>query len=161
MNQKGDLKMNFKSIDEILNFAIDREKEAVEFYTELSKKESFAAVKETFQNFAREEQKHVNLIQDISGNKEIIDNYEFRKVADLKISDYMVDKEYEDGMPMQEVLRIAMKREEHSVKLYKELAEHADDSEFIRVFNLLAQEEAEHKLALETMYDDYLADQDN
>lgn len=153
--------MNFKSIEEILNFAIDREKEAVEFYTELSNKESFAAVKETFRNFAKEEQKHVNLIQDIAGNKEMIDNYEFKKVADLKISDYMVDKEYEEGMPMQEVLRIAMKREEHSVKLYKELAEHADDAEFIRVFNLLAQEEAEHKLALETMYDDYLADQDN
>ena len=31
--------MNFKSIDEILGFAIEKEKEAVAFYTDLSKKQ--------------------------------------------------------------------------------------------------------------------------
>ncbi len=150
--------MNFKSVDEILNFAINNEKEAVAFYKELSKKETFSAAKETFKKFAAEEQKHVDLISDIKGNKAKIDSYELKKITDLKISDYMVEKKYEPSMIMSDILRIAMKREEKSVKLYNELAAQSREPQVVKVFQMLAQEEAQHKLALETMYDDYLAD---
>ena len=153
--------MNFGSVDEILNFAIDREKEAVEFYTSLAKEATRASLKETFENFAKEEEKHVALLSDIAGNKEKIDAYEFKTITDLKISDYMVEKEYEEGMPMPEILKLAMKREEKAVKLYQTLADQTDNEEAKKVFMILVQEESKHKLALESMYDDYLADQDN
>lgn len=154
--QEG-IKMNFGSVDEILTFAINNEKEAVAFYTELSEKESFSAAKETFKSFAKEEQKHVELISDIKGNKDKINSYELKKITDLKISDYMVEKEYEPNMIMSDILRIAMKREEKSVKLYNELEGQSSDPQVIKVFKMLAQEEAQHKLALESLYDDYLA----
>ncbi|THB81823.1 MAG: rubrerythrin [Desulfobacteraceae bacterium] len=150
--------MNFGSVDEILQFAVDREKEAVEFYTGLSEKETFSAAKETFINFAKEEQKHVDLISDIKGNQDKIDSYELKEITDLKISDYMVEKEYEPGMIMSDILRIAMKKEEAAVKLYNELASQSGDAQVEKVFKMLAQEEAQHKLFLESMYDDYLAD---
>jgi len=153
--------MEFGSVDEILAFATDREKEAVEFYESLAKKATRASLKETFVNFAREEEKHVTLLTDISGNKEKIDAYKFKKIADLKISDYMLEKEYEEGMPMPEILKLAMKREEIAVKLYTDLAGQTDHEDAKKVFMILVQEEAKHKLGLETMYDDYLADQDN
>ncbi|MCP4671676.1 MAG: rubrerythrin, partial [Desulfobacula sp.] len=102
--------MKFGSVDEILNFAIDREKEAVEFYASLADQATRASLKETFVNFSKEEEKHVALLSDISSNKEKIDAYEFKKIADLKISDYMVEKEYEEGMPMPEILKVAMKK---------------------------------------------------
>ncbi len=153
--------MEFKSIDEILEFAIDREKEAVEFYTSLAKEATRASLKATFERFAQEEQKHVSLLSDISGNKEKIDSYEFKPVTDLKISDYLVETEYEEGMPMPEILKLAMKREEKAVKLYSSLENQTDLEEAKKVFQILVQEESKHKLALETMYDDYLADQDN
>jgi rubrerythrin len=153
--------MNFGSVDEILAFATDREKEAVEFYVSLAKQATRVSLKETFENFAKEEEKHVSLLSDIAGNKEKIDTYEFKKVTDLKISDYMVEKEYEEGMPMSEILKLAMKREEVAVKLYTDLAGQTDNADAKKVFLILVQEEAKHKLGLETMYDDYLADQDN
>lgn len=153
--------MNFGSVDEILNFAIDKENEAVAFYLELAEDATREALKETFVRFSKEEEKHAALLSEISGNKEKIDAYEFKPIPDLKISDYMVEKEYERGMPMPEILKIAMKREEKAVKLYQTLADQTDKADAKKVFEMLVQEEAKHKLALESMYDDYLAEQDN
>ncbi|MDQ1285190.1 MAG: hypothetical protein QG663_598, partial [Thermodesulfobacteriota bacterium] len=96
--------MNFKSVDEILQFAIDREKEAVKFYASLGQEAPSEALKQTFIDFSKEEQKHVTLLSDISGNKAMIDSYELKKIPDLKISNYMVDTKYEKGMPMPDVL---------------------------------------------------------
>lgn len=150
--------MNFKSVDEILEFAIDREKEAVEFYASLGKEASSEALKKTFIDFSKEEGKHVALLSDISGNKAMIDSYELKKIPDLKISDYMVETAYEKGMPMPEILKLAMKREEKSVKLYSLLANQTDNADAKKLFQILVQEESKHKLGLESMYDDYLAD---
>ncbi|CCK79889.1 MULTISPECIES: ferritin family protein [Desulfobacula] len=153
--------MEFGSVDEILSFAIDKEKEAVEFYLSLAKEATRASLKETFERFAKEEEKHAALLSDISGNKKKMDSYEFKKITDLKISDYLVETEYEEGMPMPEILKIAMKREEKAVKLYSMLSDQSDNEDAKKVFMILVQEESKHKLALESMYDDYLADQDN
>jgi rubrerythrin len=153
--------MEFGSIDEILEFAIKGEKEAVEFYSSLAKQATRTALKEIFERFAKEEENHVALLTDMSGNKEKIDSYEFKEITDLKISDYMVEVKYEEGMPMPEILKIAMKREEKAVKLYSMLADQTDNEKAKKVFMILVQEESKHKLALESMYDDYLADQDN
>lgn len=97
----------------------------------------------------------------MSANKKQIGSYEFKEVTDLKISDYMAGVEYEKGMPMPEILKVAMKREEKAVKLYTMLAGQTDKDDAKKVFMILVQEESKHKLALESMYDDYLADQDN
>jgi rubrerythrin len=153
--------MKFGSIDEILEFAINTEKEAVAFYTSLAKETTQNSLKEIFEAFAGEEEKHAALISDMAGNKEKIESYEFKKVTDLKISDYMAEVEYKQGMPMPEILKVAMKREEKAVKLYSMLADQTDHADAKKVFMILVQEESKHKLALESMYDDYLADQDN
>jgi rubrerythrin len=52
-----------------------------------------------------------------------------------------------------------MKREEKSLQLYNELASKADKSEFVNLFKILSQEEAKHKNILETIYDDFMAEQ--
>ncbi|MCP3943942.1 MAG: ferritin family protein [Desulfobacteraceae bacterium] len=153
--------MKFGSVDEILTFATDREKEAVEFYATLARQATHASLKEIFESFSKEEEKHVSLLTDMSGSKEKIDAYEFKKITDLKISDYMLEKEYEEGMPMPEILKLAMKREEVAVKLYTDLAEQTDHEGAKKVFLILVQEESKHKFGLESMYDDYLADQDS
>lgn len=153
--------MSFKSTDDILAYAIDKEKEAVAFYKGLSTKDNFASVKETFLNFAGEEQKHVELLQGMVDNKSTIQNYEIKSIPDLKISDYLVDIEYEEGMFMNDIIRLAMKREEQAVKLYKDLASRSENPEVTKIFQILIQEESKHKLALESMYDDFLADNEN
>lgn len=151
--------MNFNSIEEVLDYAIGKEKEAVEFYEGLSKRETFQAIKETFADFAKEEEKHVVLLENFSENKEQIRAYKFEWIPDMKRSDYMVDIVYQEDMVFDDVLRLAMKREEKALKLYNELAEKVDDEDMIKMFKILSQEEAKHKRALETIYDDHMAEQ--
>ena len=153
--------MQFKSLDEILGFAIEKEKEAVTFYNDLSKKETLSALTKTFKELAQEEAKHVKLLTNISMNKDVINSYELKKIPDLKISDYLVAMEYSEGMVMQDILILAMKREEMAVKLYTQMALGAGDEESVKLFKLLAQEEAKHKLTFEVLYDDSLAGQGN
>lgn len=153
--------MNFKSIDEILVFAIDKEKEAVAFYTDLSKKQTADALTLTFRELAQEEARHVKLLTNISKNTSAIKAYELEKVPNLKISDYLVEMEYSENMVMQDILILAMKREEMAVKLYSQLALGSTDDESVKLFKLLAQEEAKHKLTFEKIYDDDLAGQGN
>ncbi len=153
--------MNFKSIDEILVFAIDKEKEAVAFYTDLSKKQTTDALTLTFRELAQEEAKHVKLLTSISKNTSVIKSYALKKIPNLKISNYLVEMEYSEGMVMQDILILAMKREEMSVNLYTQLAMGSADEESAKLFKLLVQEESKHKLTFEKLYDDDLACQGN
>ena len=67
--------------------------------------------------------------------------------------------EYEKGMQYADILRFAMKREEKALKLYNEMQTKTQDKDYIRLFKILAQEEAKHKQFLEVLYDDYMAEQ--
>jgi rubrerythrin len=60
-------------------------------------------------------------------------------------------------MPYNEILLLAMKREEKALRLYNQFLEQADTDEAKKLFKVLCQEEAKHKLALESKYDDYMA----
>ena len=83
--------------------------------------------------------------------------YQLKWITDIKRSDYVVDLEYQKGMAYNEILMLAMKREEKALKLYNDFLDQADTEEGKKLFKILCQEEAKHKLALETMYDDYMA----
>lgn len=147
--------MQFESFEQIMEYAIGKEKEAAEFYEDLSRREDFAPNKETLEGFSKEERKHQAMLENFS--KENVAHYKVEKIPDLKRSDYLVDLEYEPGMSYADLLRLAMKREEKAMKFYNDFGENTDTADHKSLFDFLAQEEAKHKLTLETMYDDYMA----
>ena len=49
-----------------------------------------------------------------------------------------------------------MKREEKAQQLYSDMGTRTGDPEIKKLFAMLAQEEAKHKLRLETEYDEYV-----
>jgi rubrerythrin len=150
--------MNFNNLKEIIEFAIEREKEAVSFYEDASARQEYSDARKMFKDFANEERKHRALLEGfLKGEKTIVD-YQFKWIPDMKRSIYLVDIPYEKGMPYADILRLAMKREEKSLDLYNKLALEIDDKEMKQIFKVLCQEEAKHKLALETLYDDYMAE---
>ena len=151
--------MNFDSIEDIINFASQKEQEAVKFYIDLSQQEPFQTQKELLVDFAKQEQKHYELLQNFLENRSVLDSYTFKWIPDLKRSDYIVDIEYSKGMSYRELLMLAMKREEKALKLYNDLLVKIDIDEFKKLFKTLSQEEAKHKNILETIYDDHMAEQ--
>jgi rubrerythrin len=148
--------MKFDSFEAIMTYAIEKEIEAANFYEEISKKEKFSGAKETFKSFAAEERRHEQLIRGFT--RDNVEHYKVEKVPDLKRSDYLVDLEYTPGMSYADVLRLAMKREEKAHSFYSDFAAGAGDPSHKKLFEVLAQEEAKHKLKLETFLDDYLAE---
>ncbi len=152
--------MSFKSFEEIVHFAMDKEKEAVEFYSGLAKDALFSGAKDTLQGFAAEEQKHYDMLANLGSAGTALADYKFEWIPDIKRSNYLVEVDEDPkDMGYVELLRLAMKREEKALKLYNELLERAEKDDLKKVFKMLCQEEAKHKLTLETMYDDYMAEQ--
>jgi rubrerythrin len=151
--------MKFTSLKEIIDFAVEKEKEAQHFYETVSEEESMAGSKEMLIEFAKEEQKHLTLLENMGkkGIAESLSGYTFKWITDIKRSDFVVETEYQKGMAYNDLLLVAMKREEKALHLYNTLLEKAENSDQKTVFKMLCQEEAKHKLALETLYDDYMA----
>jgi len=86
-------------------------------------------------------------------------DYQLKWIKDIKRSDYVLDLEYRKGMAYNEILMLAMKREEKALKLYNDFLKQADTPEAQKVFKMLCQEEAKHKNILDTIFDDHMARQ--
>ena len=80
------------------------------------------------------------------------------KVPDLKISDYLVELNFFPSMKYQEVMILAMKNEEKSMKFYSAWSEKAIEADHKKMFAHLAEEEAKHKYRLESIYDQEILD---
>lgn len=150
--------MNWSNFEEAIDFAIEREAGAIAFYEGASKVAKRPEAKAMFEELAAEERKHRKLLEGI--NKKAVSKYTIKNIPDLKISDYLVDMEFSSDMQYNEILILAMKREQKSIQLYKDLESKSDDPEVKKLFQTLAQEEAKHKLRLETEYDEYILTQD-
>jgi rubrerythrin len=144
----------FNSMDDILEFAIDQEQRAIDFYSELSKNARSDEMKEVFLEFAGEEMKHKQRLTKI--REEGVFTMPQQQVTDLKISDYVVSAEPKPDMSYEEALVIAMKREKSAFKLYMKLSERAPNNDLKNVFLSLAQEESKHKLRFELEYDEFV-----
>lgn len=143
---------NFQSIDEVLNFAIQSEQEAIDFYSELANFASNSETKKIFLEFVEEEMQHKSKLLKIK--HEGIYEVEEKKVMDLKISDYLIPVKANSDMSYEDALVVVMRKEKAAFKLYSKLAERAPNDSLRKIFTLLAQEEANHKLHFETEYDE-------
>ncbi|QTA82143.1 Ferritin-like domain-containing protein [Desulfonema limicola] len=152
--------MDFKELKDVINFAMEKEQEAADFYMDAGRQESFSGSKAMLKDFAQEELKHKNLLQDLLDNKvdTSVQSYQLKWITDIKRSDFIDEVEYKPGMGYRDMLMLAMKREENALKLYNEMLSNSEDENVKKLFKILCQEEAKHKLALETMYDDYMAE---
>jgi len=144
----------FKSVDDILVFAIDEEQKAVDFYSKLASNARSEEMKEVFTEFAEEEIKHKTRLTKI--REEGVFDMPKESVHDLKISDYVVNVKPTPEMTYEEALIVAMKKEKAAFKLYTNLAGKAPNEYLKDVFLSLAAEESKHKLRFEVEYDDYV-----
>jgi rubrerythrin len=140
----------FGSIDEVLEFAIDREIEANQLYTDLAQRTENTAMHKVFEDFAKEELGHKAKLEAMKVNRTTVPA---GKVTDLKIADYVVDVEPKLDMNYQDALILAMKKEKASFHLYTDLADVVENQTQKEAFLSLAQEEARHKLRFEIEYD--------
>ena len=154
--------MEKSQLDEIIDFAIQREKEAVLFYRELQESFLFTEKKKLIRSFEMMEEGHIRVLEQIKNQIEqkSIESIVVPEVENLRISDYIVEQNTGGEMEYQDILISAMKREEQSFSLYTDLAESSIDADIKRLLLKLASEEAQHKLFFERIYDDEILSQD-
>jgi rubrerythrin len=124
----------------------------MDFYDKASKMVKHSGTKDLFLDFMKQEEGHKRKLEEAEVGKIALGKIE--KIPNLKISDYMVETELKPDISYGDILRIAMKREERSVKLYTDLNEKNQDENLRNLFTFLIQEESKHKYYIEKLYDD-------
>ena len=146
---------SFSSLEDILDFAINLEQQAVDFYVKLAPRMSHPRLRGLFLNFSREEERHkVKLMEVRHTGKKLTGST--KEVEQLHIADFVPAIEPTAEMDEKDALLLAMNEEKAAFRIYKTLAEKTNNDAFKKVFEILAQEEAKHKLFFETTYEDYI-----
>ena len=106
--------MDFDNLGALIAFAIEKEKEAADFYEENSEAEMMSGKRQMLKEFAAEERKHQRMLEDYlaTGIAEKIEEYRFEWITDIKRSDYVDAIEYKPGMAYNEILAIQYREKE-------------------------------------------------
>ncbi len=146
--------MELSNFQEVVTFAIRKEADAATLYETYANKVTNPGIKKMFEELMKEELSHKKILENISEQK--VDDYKLADVPDLKISDYSQEQTFKPDMNFQEALLLAIKREENALNLYNNLVKSTHSPQLQKLFQTLAQEEAKHKLRLETEYDEHV-----
>lgn len=144
--------MKLDSLNKVLDFAIEKEQDASDFYKDLAGKAEKSYLKTIFEQFSLEEMSHKAKLEKVKEGQ--LELSEPKKILDLKIAEGLTDVDLDSALDYQQALIVAMKAEKAAYKLYTDLAKMTDDENIKQVFLGLAQEEAKHKLQFEIEYDD-------
>ena len=139
-------------VKEIIKQAAQQEDKAYKFYMDALKFVKDAAAQLWLKELADEEIKHRDLLQNFDTSK--VKKFKPEKIQDLHISEYLVDKDISEVKDFQDVLIVAMKKEQKSYNFYVGMAKSTDNPEMKNLCKILAQEELKHKHKLELYYDD-------
>ncbi len=151
LSESADLPASrFASLKDILDYAVTREKEAHDYYQILITLAKKPDVRRAFEVFASDELRHIAKLREIcSGDF----TFEPELVGNLGIADKAEPVRIHQDMTYTDALVVAMRKEKASFRLYTKLASLSYNAGIKRMFSLLAQEEAGHKLSLELEYD--------
>jgi rubrerythrin len=140
------------SYKEVLEFAIDREIDANQFYLALASRVDSKEMREVFENLAAEELEHkAKLELELMKTGKTV---EIKQPSGTPQRTYVIsDNQSQLDMDLKNMLRLAMEKEEAAFRLYVDLVPNAHDTESREVLLAIAQEEVKHKLRFQIEYD--------
>jgi|YelNatPaOPRAMG01_1025707.scaffolds.fasta_scaffold00010_155 rubrerythrin len=143
--------MGENTFAQILEFAIAKEIQAVQLYSQLARRVELPHVRQLFEELAEEERGHRRMLQEL--DFEAIRSAPTSELHDIRLSDYTTEQEFRPEMSLQEAFLLAIQREEKSYELYRKLASGVS-GELRNLFALLAGEEVKHRDRLQRQYDE-------
>ncbi len=146
--------MDFETFQEVIAFAREKENAAVHFYESARRVTKNPGARVMFGEMADEERRHLKFLEEMKESD--IDSFPEKKIQDLKISQFTEDVPFSPELDYRQILIVAMKKEEQAHRLYSDLAGMTADAGVAKLFRILAEEEAKHKLKLESEYEDHV-----
>lgn len=140
----------FKSVGDILDFAIAREIEAHDLYVGLAGLVTKPELRGAVEGFALDEVRHRIRLEAVKAGEMVFTDDE---VGNLHIAESVKEVRPHPEMSYTDLLVVAMTKEKAAFRLYTNLASIAKEQALRDMLLKLAQEEAGHKLRLEIEYD--------
>ena len=142
------------TFDQLIDYAIKSEEEAENFYRQAADKVEKPHSKKMLLELAEQEKTHKEKLLKLKLGK--IDISQQEKSTNLHIAEYLPELKFSPDMEPQEILIMAMKREQKAYEFYSRLAESLDEGNLKKIVKFLANEELKHKSIFEKEYDDII-----
>ncbi len=134
----------------IIHNAISKEVESYVFYRSVYEKVKDAALKSTFKELAGEETKHREFLEGLLVKP--LKELHFDDTRDYKVSKTIERPTVTIDMKPIDGLKLAIKKEEDAMELYKGLSAASKDAGMKKMFDSLVKMETSHKVRLEDIY---------
>ncbi len=143
---------------ELLDTAIYKEIAAQAFYIAGQDKTQDPSARALMRELAEEELKHARWLEAVKEKGLGEEDWHQEKATNLMISEYLTGGDSLQGASVQDTLLFAMKREQQSVEFYSRMMGMMKNETVKHFCERLVYEELKHKLKLEILYDNMLAD---
>jgi len=145
--------MEFKTIEDILKFAISKERASVQFYKDLALQMGDSTTRALFETLVQNEEKHIALLE-----LEINKLGHTLIIEETASADYLWEERLElddeaRHMDFIDALLLAIQKERAAFRLYTQMLGSIQNEPFAKVFIDLAEEEMRHVLQLEREYE--------
>lgn len=142
--------MNTKNLIAIIQFAIENEDEAYEFYKDAASLVKDPTLKETFADLADEELEHKKFLNDfLAGDRK---EFKLDEFNDYKVAETIEKPKLSVKMNFSDAISLAVKKEEEAMEMYESLAKASLDEDIKELFLNLMKMEQMHKAKLEDIY---------
>ncbi len=148
---------NLETIEQVLEFAIERENEACVFYQTWADKSDDPTLNKVFLGLSEQERQHSEKLTAIRKGHTVF-RFKDTRFPKIHLLDFVVEARLGPDLTLEDALALAMQREKVSYRLYLELAAEAEEESLVNVFISLAHEEANHRVRLEVEYDRVIAE---
>lgn len=142
--------MRSDEFKEIIDFAIENEIEAYEFYKDAAEKIKNQQLKEVFKDLAKEELEHKKFLQDFLDKG--VNEIKLDAGTDYKIAETIDKPVLSIDMDFSDAIALAIKNEEEAMDMYSNLAKACLDEEEKELFLDLVEMERMHKTRLEKIF---------
>jgi rubrerythrin len=149
---KGGGKTMDNSLGSVLIMAIDKEKEAHDFYMDLFNVVEDKEAKSTLRYLASEEAKHDEFLSTCREGRFCSSVLNLDLAVDNKIVEHLGLPDIKKNMKSAEVYLIAANRELNAYTFYKSLADSYPAGDVKDLLNKIANEEMKHKEKMEYLY---------
>ncbi|KKK61997.1 hypothetical protein LCGC14_3008730 [marine sediment metagenome] len=151
--------IKFRSMEEILAFALHKEEASYRFYTDMARMIEDETVSRLFEDFANEELGHREQLQlEIMKTGKVVsadDDWSDRTRAEYTVEGDLVEGDLTEDFSYTDALKLAIEKETAAFKLYIDLLKLTENPEAIEMFTALAEDEVRHKIGFQSAYEEH------
>jgi len=146
--------VRFDNIEKIIDFAIQRERDAQASYLEYARATERRGFSELLLSMARMEKEHERKLLELKQGQGTTEQFTPPKGEDLGFSETLVDIPFSPDMDYGDFLVLVIRKEGEAEKLYRHLQNLALNADLSGMFQMLADEERKHKDWAQERYDE-------